>query len=128
MVSSLPWSVRRLVRQGVERMESWGLKQRLFLPLAALTLALAPAAARAAKPEKAPAGRLVKLTLTPTSGVLTGPEARQTLVVNAVYSDGSVRDVTSKAKFASKSPKVLKVSPGLAQAVGDGKGQLTASF
>ena len=63
------------------------------LALAAGALLLPPAAA-AARAAKAPPARLLKLSLSPPSGTLTGPEARQTLVVNAHYSDGTVRYVT----------------------------------
>jgi hypothetical protein len=111
-------------------MDRLRLKQTLALFLPAVLLAAAPAAARAAQPPAKPAAaRLVKLTLAPPGGVLVGPEARQRLVVSAVYSDGSIRDVTGQAKFTAKTPAVVKVSKGgLAQAAGDGKGQVAAQF
>lgn len=104
-------------------------------------LALIPAAshagpqrrsARAAAPKVASAAakttaRLEKITLTPESRVMVGPEARQTLAVNGFYSDGSVRDVTPLAKLTSKNTSIVKVEPsGVAKAAGDGKTEVTA--
>src|SRR5262249_34936940 len=114
------------------------------LTLAAFVgLGLVPAASHASPPRRAPraggpkrvasaaaaktSARLERITLTPESRVMGGPEARQTLVVDGYYSDGSVRDVTPLAKFSSRDASIVKLNKsGVALAVGDGKTDVTA--
>ncbi len=52
----------------------------------------------------------VKIVVQPARIELTGPDARHGLLVTAVAADGSTRDVTREAKFASQS-EVVQVSP-----------------
>jgi hypothetical protein len=104
---------------------------RLSLPLVLAGMGLL-APALAAPPKAAPRLpdlRPVKLVVTPESAVLTGPEARQSLLVTATFGDGTERDVTGEARFDVRTAGVVKVAAnGQAQAVGDGKAPVTAAF
>lgn len=53
----------------------------------------------------------VKLEVFPSTGVLRLPKSRQQLLVLAHFSDGSVRDVTTLAKFSSSDDKIATANP-----------------
>jgi uncharacterized protein DUF1549 len=94
-----------------------------------------PAAKPAAKPAaqataaKAPAASpVVAVTVSPADGVLDGPKSRLQLLVTGTCKDGSLVDLTGKAKFASKTPKAAAVSAaGVVQAVGDGPASIAVT-
>ncbi len=66
------------------------------------------------------------LTLLPPSIVLTGPEARQQLVVEATVGDHQ-EDWTRSAQWSSSDPKIATVDEhGLVHPAGDGEARITA--
>src|SRR5262249_13732952 len=69
-----------------------------------------------------------ELKLLPAEVTLTGPQARQQLLV-LIESDGKpTGDVTAQAKFTSSNPAVVAVDEtGVVQAVGDGAAVITAT-
>src|SRR5438128_1396694 len=58
-----------------------------------------PAPARA--PAKAAGPRLVSLQVLPREVSLTGPNGRQLLIVTGLYSDGTARDLSTRASYRS---------------------------
>lgn len=80
------------------------------LPLSLLGAALATPARHPATPASGP--KVVRLEAIPSSVKLIGPKALQHLLVNAVLSDGTRRDVTDAVVFSSATPKVALVSQG----------------
>ena len=66
-----------------------------------------------------PAGtpKVIDLEIHPTQSVLEGAGAQQQIIVRAVYSDGSIRDVTHETMFITNNDVSTKV---------DGKGKMTA--
>ena len=61
----------------------------------------------------------------PAQVSLRGPEAAQQLVVDGVAADGSIRDVTSQARFSSSAPAVATVDEsGTITARGDGEASI----
>jgi hypothetical protein len=66
-------------------------------------------------------GTPARIDVEPVDIVLKGPHQYQQLLATGHYSDGSVRDLTRLATFATPNPKVAQVSPkGIVTAVGDG--------
>src|SRR5437773_9103 len=57
-----------------------------------------------------------------------GAQSWQTLVVNAVYSDGSVRDVTAEAKLSAATPGVLKLAGRVVKPSADGEAEVVARY
>lgn len=57
------------------------------------------------------AAQLVALRVSPTERVLT-PRSEQQILATAVYSDGSLRDVTRAAAYTSNAPQVAETAPG----------------
>lgn len=90
----------------------------------ALAAPAAKAGKPAAKPAAAPAGAVLKnISVAPASVTLVGARAQQGLVVTGHYSDGSLRDLTDKARFVSSNPKAVKpanVGRPVLLPVGDG--------
>jgi hypothetical protein len=93
----------------------------------ALVLSIAGGPARAAipappKPPGAPA-----VVLLPAEVTLTGPKARQRVLVAARGPEGFVGDLTARARFVSSNPKVAVVDlSGVVRPVADGTATLTA--
>src|SRR5688572_9790309 len=101
-----------------------------FLLAAVLFAAPAVAAPKAAKraPAAARPAPVVSIKVEPASAVLDGPKSRQQLLVTGVRSDGTLVDLTAKAKYAAKSAKVARVSDeGVVTPVGDGAATITVS-
>jgi hypothetical protein len=76
-----------------------------------------------------PAADLISVAVTPAApSVAIG--ATQQFIATAVYSDGSARDVTRHAAWASASPAVASVdtSTGIAVGVNPGSAAITAAF
>jgi uncharacterized protein YjdB len=70
---------------------------------------------------------LVSIALTPSSASFAKGTAKQFTVIGT-YSDGSTRDLTSSAMYASTDPTVVSVSnAGFATGVGIGSAQVTVS-
>ena len=61
-----------------------------------------------------------KVVVQPDRIVLTGPDSRHGLLVTAIADDGSTRDVTREAKFASQSDVVQVSANGECTAKKDG--------
>jgi len=78
---------------------------RTALILLAILIAAVPNAALSASRPAPP-----RLEIIPTSIRLDGPAATQRLLVTAILSDGSRRDVTDEAAFTSSTPKTAAVS------------------
>lgn len=93
-------------------------------PVTAAVKAPAKAAAKlaqAAAPKAPAASPVVSLKVEITNNVLDGPKSRQQLLVTGVCRDGSLVDLTGKAKYVSATPKVVTVTPdGVAHPVADG--------
>jgi hypothetical protein len=72
--------------------------------------------------------RVVKLTVVPTVRTLA-PQQKQRFNVRAVYSDGSVRDVTSQTLFTASDEQTAAVTAnGEATAKGPGEGAVLARY
>src|SRR5439155_16581679 len=92
-----------------------------------LLLLAGPGAASGGTRATTPA-RLVKLSITPGAVSLAGPQSWQTLVVNAAYSDGSVRDVTAETNLSAGKPGIVKVAGRVVKPVADGKAEVVARY
>ncbi len=66
------------------------------------------------------------LTLLPSEIVLTGPEARQRVLVQTTFGTQIVGQVTSGAMLESSDAKVVKIEDGFVVPVGNGKATITA--
>ena len=73
-----------------------------------------------------PARAADSLAIVPGDFTLTGPAARQALVVEAVRDGQPVGEVTDGVAITSSDPKVLKVEGGVAVSVGNGRATITA--
>lgn len=72
--------------------------------------------------------RIEALTVLPPSVVLK-PNSKQTLIVQATYSDGKIRDVTRWAKFSGTDDSVAKVSEdGVVAVAGRGEAAVAVWF
>jgi Protein of unknown function (DUF1553)/Protein of unknown function (DUF1549) len=91
-------------------------------PLAALSLLLLGLPAPAADP--AP----TRLEIHPGRLDLSGPHDRQRLLVTAHFADGTRRDVTRAATFATDQARVANIVGGECHAAGHGGTDVTASF
>jgi hypothetical protein len=75
------------------------------------------------------APRVSRVIVQPAAVELRGAGDEHGLVVTAVRSDDSVFDVTGRAKFISKEPRVLTVtSNGICRPVADGQAEVLVSF
>lgn len=75
-----------------------------------------------------PAATLVRVAVTPATASVAIGEVRQ-LTATAVYTDGSARDVTTKAAWASAAPAIATVNAtGVATGASAGTALATASF
>lgn len=82
--------------------------------------------AKADQQEPAP---VTKIKLYPENGLLNGSDSRQQLSVLAIYADGSDRDVTPLAYFASSNDNTAEVNEaGLVTAKNRGEAFITARF
>ncbi len=94
-----------------------------------------PAASKAAGAQsirnpkiRAASPRLVKIEFLSQSITLSGPNAKQRLVVEGTFSDGHQEDLTAKAKIVSADPAIVRLNDeGFAMPVNDGKTMLRAS-
>jgi hypothetical protein len=113
-------------RSGNQRIVCWfGGMFCLFLML----LGFASSLSAASRPPAPPVVKPVKLLIQPGEVTLDGAEDLHGLVVTAVTSDGATYDVTGRAQFISKQPKVVVVSSnGLCQAVADGQAEVQVKF
>ncbi len=107
-------------------------------------LAAVPAAAapkkKPAAPKKAPVKRtaptvakpaakgiapVVSLSVSPENAVIDGPKMRQQLLVTGVRQDKTLVDLTAKAKYFTKTPKVAVVNAnGVVQPLSDGTAEI----
>jgi hypothetical protein len=70
---------------------------------------------------------LLSVSFDPPTVIIDRPQVTQHLLVSGKYSDGSVRDVTRLAKFASLNQKVVIISKdGIAKPVSDGAAKIEA--
>ncbi len=78
---------------------------------------------------EAGAPRLLKISVYPERTHLRGKNARQTLLVTALYSNGVERDVTGQAEFSTGSPQVVRISPeGLLSPLQEGMAQVQVAL
>ena len=71
----------------------------------------------------------VRLAISPTNPLLFGKDSRQSLLVVASYSDGTSRDVTREARFASAKAGVATVdNAGLVTAHSNGGSRIEAAY
>lgn len=71
---------------------------------------------------------LVEIHVYPAQVQLTTVRDRQSIVVQAVYSDGITRDVTDKSEFKLASQGVVRRDKNYLYPVADGKTELTVTF
>ena len=70
-----------------------------------------------------------RLIVEPPTFTLDGPQSRHGLLVTAISPDGSAHDVTARASYSTKQPKLLGVSTnGACRALADGRAELLVSF
>src|SRR5207245_8709580 len=69
-----------------------------------------------------------RLEIQPDGLDLAGPQDRQRLLVTALYADGSRRDVTRAAMFATAQPRVANVVQGECYPAAHGETEITATF
>jgi Protein of unknown function (DUF1553)/Protein of unknown function (DUF1549)/Bacterial Ig-like domain (group 2) len=70
---------------------------------------------------------LVSITLEPEHPLILGAQLTQTLIVTGKYTDGSLRDLTRHASFASSDSAVATVDPsGMVKAIKNGRAWITA--
>jgi hypothetical protein len=81
----------------------------------------------AAEPATADIGQPERIELFPASIKLDGPRRQAQLVVTGVYSDGSLRDLTRAATFASLDEAVCQVDGSVVKPKGDGQAELMVS-
>jgi hypothetical protein len=94
------------------------LRTHLFLGCFAALLLASPVSAQ----------QPARLVVQPESVELTGPDARHHLLVSAVAADGSFRDATAAAAFATSRPDVVAVTKdGELRATGDGEATITVT-
>jgi hypothetical protein len=116
-----------------------GLRRLLVFGLVSGILASLPAPAlgarRGSRKTRRPAAKsalapvLKSLEILPGQVSLAGPRSRQLLVVTAVYSDGTLRDVSSQARYVSSRPGVASVSTeGLVRPAADGMAVVKVSL
>ena len=75
------------------------------------------------------AGRtLSKVEVFPESVALLHARDRQSLVVQASYSDGVTRDITAEAKYTVANPALVKINDGLITPAADGSTELKIDF
>ena len=74
--------------------------------------------------EPAGAADLVKLTAYPGDIQLSTSRDRQSVIVQALYSNGLTRDVTSEAKYSLADPALAKLEAGVLLPVKDGSTEL----
>ncbi|MCC2668957.1 MAG: Ig-like protein [Armatimonadetes bacterium] len=84
----------------------------------------------AMRPRPGPA--LKSISVVPANVTLVGSRARQGVVVTGNYADGSVKDLTTAAKYSVSSPRTinLTLAPGsgpLLRPAGNGQGTVTAT-
>src|SRR5262245_5772330 len=101
-----------------------GLRRSCRVPALVVLLICAAATRAGERTESRP--ELVRLTLEPAEVVLTGAGARQQLLVTGHYADGSVRDLTAAASFASDRPDRVRLEGSVARASGNGEASITA--
>jgi len=69
------------------------------------------------------------LQVYPSSITLTGPRARQRLVVEGMFEDGHEEDLTTQVKVSSSNPQVAWVdNQGFVRPAGDGEASLMVTF
>jgi hypothetical protein len=75
-----------------------------------------------------PPATLSDLKVFPSSVELRTKRARQPLVVQATYSDGTTRDATSQAGYAFAQPAIAKLEKATIYPAGDGATELNINF
>jgi hypothetical protein len=98
------------------------------LMFAAVLAALMPVLARAAESAPAPLPRPAEILVYPPDVDLTTARDRQSLIVQARYSDGITRDVTTDAKFTLANAKLARIDKQTLYPVADGKTQLDVEY
>jgi Protein of unknown function (DUF1553)/Protein of unknown function (DUF1549) len=68
--------------------------------------------------------KLSKLESFPPDIKLTSAKARQEIVVQGIYADGTTRDLTSRAKITVANPHVASIAKGLVVPLADGQTEL----
>ena len=71
---------------------------------------------------------LAKVEVFPDSVALLHARDRQSMVVQATYSDGVTRDITTEAKYTFSNPALVKLADGLITPAADGATELKIEF
>jgi len=103
------------------------LRPRLVV-FAAVLAALTPAFALAADSAPAPLPKPAEILVYPPDVDLTTARDRQSLIVQARYSDGITRDITTEAKFTLADAKLVRLDKQTLYPVADGKTQLDVEY
>jgi hypothetical protein len=76
--------------------------------------------------EKAPA--LKQISIFPASITLVGPSAAQRLLLQGLFEDGHVEDLTSQVRLSSSKPGVASIENGFVRPIADGQARVVAAF
>ncbi len=98
---------------------------RLLIVLLGIGLLITGRVIAGTEPAASP---LTELKVFPTKVELNGKRDRQSLVVQAIYADGTTRDATSLAAYSLTQSNVAKLDQAILQPVGDGTTELKISF
>ncbi len=71
---------------------------------------------------------LVSVAAYPTKIALTSSRDRQSIIVQAAYSDGVTRDVTTEAKFQASNPELVKLQDNTLFPTSDGETTIEVKF
>jgi hypothetical protein len=95
--------------------------------LGALSLVMPGTGAKGRGPSGERDATLVRIVLEPEHPLIFGAQLTQTLIVTGKYTDGSMRDLTRQASFASSDPAIATVdSSGTVKAITNGQAWITA--
>ena len=81
-----------------------------------------------AEAARQPSPEPVQISIEPPEIVLTSSSRTQAVVITGRLRDGSVVDLTAKARLAALDPKVADAGAGIVRASGNGSTQLRAAF
>src|SRR5438477_550127 len=107
--------------------------KRLDFLVAALLFSLIAVTQAKTPPQKAPSvpsssSALIDLKIFPPDINLSSKQDKQSLVVQAIYSDGATRDVTSEATLTLKDKSLARLDKATILPLGDGKTELGIAF
>src|SRR5262245_23460152 len=99
----------------------------MAVSIGAIILMMPDTGARGRSPSREREATLERIMLEPSNPIIFGGNLTQTLIVTGKYDDGSLRDLTRQASFASSDPSVASVDPsGTVKSIKNGQAWITA--